>query len=92
MNEPVEIEDRRTRPERQLGASDDQGGGLHGVALPERLDWATGQKETRPLPFRFGVLDLLRRLSPRVLDDEAQRGAWPSSWSSPSRWWARSSS
>ena len=69
----VEIEDKDKPGLRvQLGASDDQGGGLHGVALPERLDWATGKKETRPLPFRFGVLDLLRRLSPRVIDDEAQ--------------------
>ena len=33
----------------------------------------TGKKETRPLPFRFGVLDLSRRLSPRVIDDEAQK-------------------
>jgi serine phosphatase RsbU (regulator of sigma subunit) len=43
------------------------------VALPERLDWATGKRATRPLPFRFGAFDLLRRLSPGVIDDESQR-------------------
>jgi sigma-B regulation protein RsbU (phosphoserine phosphatase) len=69
----VEIEDSDQPGLRvQLGASDEQGGGLHGVALPERLDWTTGKRETRPLTFRFGVIDLLRRLSPRVVDDEAQ--------------------
>ncbi|HEY6547388.1 MAG TPA: SpoIIE family protein phosphatase [Vicinamibacteria bacterium] len=52
-------------------AADD--GGLHGVALPERLDWNTGKRETRPLPFRFGAFDLLRRLSPGIIDDESQR-------------------
>ena len=43
-------------------------GGLHGVALPDRLDWATGERQTRPLPFRFEAFDLLRRLSPGIVE------------------------
>jgi serine phosphatase RsbU (regulator of sigma subunit) len=47
-----------------------EGGGFNMVALPERLDWRTGRKATRPLAFRFQPLDLLRHLSPGVVEDE----------------------
>jgi serine phosphatase RsbU (regulator of sigma subunit)/HAMP domain-containing protein len=56
----------------QVDPSDEEAG-LHGVSLPERLDWTTGKRETRPLPFRFSPSDLARRLSPGVIDDEAQK-------------------
>jgi sigma-B regulation protein RsbU (phosphoserine phosphatase) len=46
-------------------------GGWHGLALPERVDWATGRRETRPLPFSFSPFDLPRRLSPAVVDPGA---------------------
>jgi serine phosphatase RsbU (regulator of sigma subunit) len=41
---------------------------LHGIALPDRLDWATGERQTRPLPFRFEAVGLLRRLSPPIIE------------------------
>lgn len=44
------------------------GSGLHGVALPDRLDWTSGKRQTRPLPFRFEAIDLLRRLSPGIVE------------------------
>ena len=44
------------------------GSGLHGVALPDSLDWATGERQTRPLSFRFEPFDLLRRLSPGIVE------------------------
>jgi serine phosphatase RsbU (regulator of sigma subunit) len=38
--------------------------GINGVALPDRVDWATGQGAPRALVFRFNPLDLFRRLAP----------------------------
>jgi hypothetical protein len=31
--------------------------------MPERLDWATGERRSRPLAFRFQALELLKRLA-----------------------------
>jgi serine phosphatase RsbU (regulator of sigma subunit) len=49
-------------------------GGMHGVALPAHLDWATGEQESRPLPFRFQPLELGRRLSPGLVGRDVPQG------------------
>jgi serine phosphatase RsbU (regulator of sigma subunit) len=53
-----------------VGEAPADGRGFNGAALPERLDWDTGQIQTRPLAFRFQALDLLRHISPGIVGDE----------------------
>ena len=50
-----------------------EGRGFNAAALPERLDWTTGQRQTRPLAFRFQPLDLLRHISPGIVGDEDEK-------------------
>jgi serine phosphatase RsbU (regulator of sigma subunit) len=56
-----------------VGESPTEGRGFNGAALPERLDWDTGQSQTRPLAFRFQALDLLRHISPGIVGDEDEK-------------------
>jgi serine phosphatase RsbU (regulator of sigma subunit) len=39
------------------------GSGLNGVALPDRVDWATGQKARTALVFQFNPFEMVHRLS-----------------------------
>ena len=66
-------------------------GGLHGVAVPERLDWATGERKSRPLAFRFQAVRSPEAPGLRAGRPRAPPGrTWPRSWCS--RWprWAAS--
>jgi sigma-B regulation protein RsbU (phosphoserine phosphatase) len=67
----VDVEDEGGRDVR---VNLDEGRGLIGMALPEHLDWATGERESRPLPFRFRPLELVRRLSPGLVGRDVPQG------------------
>ena len=57
----------------EAGVEPSDARGFNGAALPERLDWGTGQRQTRPLAFRFQALDLLRYISPGIVGDEDEK-------------------